>query len=104
MTLFLLWGTGGLFAQHDHELSLYGGGGISSLRYKPTAGNRNFGFGGHFGLGYHYFFSPKWGLGTGVELAFYNARFKVNDLDVRYGATDIDGSPTRCRRSRTSRR
>ena len=42
MTLFLLWGTGGLFAQHDHELSLYGGGGIASKRdTEPLVPNTN---------------------------------------------------------------
>ena len=90
--LFLLWGGEGLFAQHKHEFSLYGGGGLSTLNYKATFGEQKYGLGGHLGLGYHFFFSPKWGLGTGAELAFYNARFNMSGLDIHYMATDMDGT------------
>ena len=83
----------GLFAQHDHEFSLHGGGGLSTLHYKVTVGDQKFGLGAPFGLGYHLFFSPNWGLGTGVELAFYNARFKVNNLNISYNTFDHDGDP-----------
>ena len=91
---FLLWGTAGIYAQedqHQHELSVYGGGGLSTLAYKVTAGNQHHGLGGHFGLGYHFFFAPKWALGTGAEFAFYNARFKMNNFDIRYMTTDMQG-------------
>jgi len=83
--------SGGLFAQHDHELSVWGGGGLSGLNYKPTFGDKKLRLGGHFGLGYHYFFSPKWGLGTGAELGFYNTRFNMNNLENRYMVTDYQG-------------
>ena len=83
--------SGRLFAQHQHELSVYSGGGLSTLAYKPTFGEQKHGLGGHFGLGYHFFFTPNWGLGTGVELACYHARFKMNNLDIRYMTTDRDG-------------
>ena len=92
VALSLLLGSGGLYAQHDHEFSLNGGGGLSTLKYKTTVGERKAGPGGHFGLGYHYFFAPNWGLGTGLELAFYNARFKMDHLNVRYMALDIEAT------------
>ena len=86
-----LFVSGGLFAQipcYRHEFSAYGGGGLSSLNYKPTFGDQNLGFGGHFGLGYHYFFSPKWALGTGAELGFYRSKFKMKELKFQFETTD----------------
>ena len=93
IALFLSCGTIGLFAQHDHEFSLYGGGGSSTLNYKTPIGVQKNGLGGHFGLGYHLFFSQKWGIGTGAELAFYNSWFKMTDLDIRYNTFDRNGDP-----------
>jgi len=89
--ILLLLVSGRLFAQHQHELSVWSGGGLSTLAYKVTAGDQKHGFGGHFGLGYHFFFSPKWGLGTGVEVALYNARFNIDNLSIRYPAIDMQG-------------
>ena len=86
----LVWGT--INAQYDHELSVYGGGGLSALKYKTTIGDRKLGLGGHFGVGYHYFFSPRWGLGTGFELAFYNSKFNLNNLKLLYDVTDMEGN------------
>ena len=91
IALFLFGGIVEIFAQHDHEFSVYGGGGLSSLIYKTTIGDPKLGLGGHFGLGYQFFFTPNWGVGTGVEIACYNARFKMNNLDIRYMTTDGDG-------------
>ena len=88
ITFFLLLSGKELFAQH--ELSLYGGGGLSTLNYKPTFGEQKFGLGGHFGLGYHFFFTPSWGIGTGAELAFYNARFNMEHFYLHYPTVDID--------------
>ena len=84
IVLCLLGGTATMFAQHKHEFSVYGGSGLSTLNYTVTTGEHKAGLGGHFGLGYHYFFSPKWGLGTGAELAIYNAKYNnMNNLNVR---------------------
>ena len=83
--------SGGLFAQiqcYKHEFSVYGGGGLSSLMYKPTFGDQSLRLGGHFGLGYHFFFSPNWGLGTGLELGFYRSKFNMNNLNLHFMATD----------------
>jgi len=84
--------SGGLFAQHKHEISMYGGGGISTLFYQVTTGEYKFGYGGHAGLGYHFFFTPKWSLGTGAEVALYNASFNVKGLYTNYMLTDLDGN------------
>ncbi len=58
--------------QYTHEFSLHGGLGFSGLLYSPAQGNLKGGFGGQIGAGYSYFFSPAWGVHTGVEFAFYN--------------------------------
>ncbi len=77
-----------LNAQNRHEISLYGGGGLSTLNYKVSAGEQQPDFGGKAGLGWHVFFNPHWGLGTGAELAFYNAKYSLNSLTTRSMATD----------------
>ncbi|MCL2727699.1 MAG: OmpA family protein [Bacteroidales bacterium] len=82
IALCLLLATEGLFAQHRHEFSIYSGGGFTTPDYKSPFSEQKFDLGGHFGLGYHLFFSPKWGLGTGTELATYNTRFKIDSLKL----------------------
>jgi outer membrane protein OmpA-like peptidoglycan-associated protein len=81
-----------LKAQHKHELSVYGGGGLSTLKYDVTIGEQKNGFGGQFGLGYQFFFAKNWGLGTGAELGLYNAKFNTDNLNIRYNTTDMDGA------------
>ena len=79
-------------AQYKNEFSLYGGGGMSTLNYNVTAGKQNNGFGGAFGLSYRFFFSEKIGLGTGAELAFYNAKYTLDNLSQQYMTTDLEGT------------
>lgn len=89
----LMFGTA-LTAQTSHEFSLYGGGGLSTLNYKVTLGEQKMGFGGHAGLGYTFFFSPNWGLGTGVELGLYNSKFELkNILNTQYTGVDNTETP-----------
>jgi hypothetical protein len=77
-------------AQHKHEYSIYGGGGLSTLSYSATVGEQKQGFGGLLGLGYQFFFSPNWSIGTGAELSLYNSSFKLNNLLVRESVFDIE--------------
>lgn len=62
-----------------HEFSVYGKGGISTLQYRLDEGTRKNGFGGGAGLGYTWFFAPRWGLQTGLEFNFYRAEARLND-------------------------
>lgn len=80
-----------LNAQHRHEFLLSGSGGLSSLQYEAATGKQKNGLGGNLGLGYRFFFSPQWGLGTGVELACYNTRYNADNISIRYMATDMNG-------------
>lgn len=75
----------------QHELSVYGGGGLSTLKYKTDAGDQKNGYGGLFGLGYTYFFADKLGVSTGVEIGLYNAKTNINNFAYRYMAVDRDG-------------
>ena len=61
------------------EFSIYGGGGLSTLMYDIKGSDKSNGFGGLFGLGYTYFFAPNWGIGSGLEMAFYNAEFQFKE-------------------------
>jgi len=79
-------------AQYKNELSINGGGGLSTLNYNVTAGKQNSGLGGKFGLGYQFFFSKNFGLGTGAELALYNAKYTLDNLSQQYMTADMDGT------------
>jgi len=79
--------------QYRHEIGISVGGGLSSLQYKLTEGKHGIGFGGQAGVGYTFFFSPHWGLGTGAEIAVYQAKAKLSDFSDSYdvqGATAAD--------------
>ena len=79
-------------AQIKHEFSVYGGGGLSTLLYKPAAGGtQSNGFGGLAGLGYTLFFNDYFGIGTGAEIALYNAKMKSATFSSESQAVDFDG-------------
>ena len=65
------------------EISFYFGGGVSTLSYKPDIGSVNTGAGGLFGIGYTWFVSGRWGIVTGIEAAFNNAKYAVNEPYTR---------------------
>ena len=84
LVLFFLCGGGELFAQHKYEFSGHGGFGLSTLNYETAVGEQKNGFGENFGFGFRYFFKPNWGVGSGLELAIYNAKFTMDDYEIRY--------------------
>ena len=75
-----------------HEVSIYGGGGLSTLSYSTEIGDVSSGFGGHLGLGYHYFITSQIGIGTGVEVSLYSSKYSLNELKTSTPATDISGN------------
>jgi len=81
-----------LTSQNKHEFSVYGGGGLSTLKYKMSVGEQKNNFGGLAGIGYTYFFSSKIGLGSGAELALYNAKSTIDNLGDKYMAKDMEGA------------
>ncbi|MDR2579937.1 MAG: OmpA family protein [Fibromonadaceae bacterium] len=75
------------------EFSVYGGGGLSTLMYNVKEGDKSHGFGVFFGLGYTYFFAPSWGLGSGLEMAFYNANYGFKKYSQQpYMSNDYEGN------------
>ncbi len=73
------------------EFSIYAAGGISSMYHKPEAGKVRNGFGGHFGMGYRYFITRQWGVGTGLEWANRLSTVSIDYFSCTYPATDADG-------------
>jgi outer membrane protein OmpA-like peptidoglycan-associated protein len=80
-----------------HEFSIWGAGGISTLNYTPSFGNRTNLAGGAFGMGYTFYFHRNWGIHTGAEVAVYNTTFNLKNLKdsyTRYGFDDLTPSWT----------
>ncbi|NDW17497.1 hypothetical protein D0T53_01035 [Dysgonomonas sp. 216] len=77
--------------QSAHELSVYLGGGLSTLNYDTRVGKQTDGNGGLGGFGYSYFFSEKWGIVTGAEVSLYKARMTFDYLSDKYVTKDVDG-------------
>ncbi len=75
-----------------HEFSFIAGGGLSSMQYTPAAGKQKPGFGGMFGVGYRYFFLPRWSAGTGAGIALHIARTEVSNCNFTENAAAGDGS------------
>ena len=79
-----------LIGQNNQEVSVYAGGGQSTLKYKTAVGKQENGTGGQFGIDYTYFFSEKLGFSSGLEIALYNAKMTVDDFSDKYMVKDID--------------
>ncbi|GAB6008748.1 hypothetical protein [Dysgonomonas reticulitermitis] len=77
-----------LVAQTKQEISVYTGGGLSSLNYKTNIGVHKSLPGGMFGIGYQYFLTSKLGVKTGLELSGSNAKLSINTLSANSRAND----------------
>ncbi|MDR0668354.1 MAG: PorT family protein [Prevotellaceae bacterium] len=75
-------------AQSKNEVSMYVGGGVSTLLYSSSALRSSYDPGGHVGVGYTFFFTPQWGIGTGAELALLSAKASFSSLSDAYNAND----------------
>jgi hypothetical protein len=81
-----------VFGQISHEVSVQGGGGLSTLINKYPAGKNQLGGGGEFGFGYTCFFIKTVGLRIGVDFAFYNAKAMLDGATVTSsGLVDSEG-------------
>lgn len=84
-----------IFAQQrplKHEMSVWGMGGLSTLKYDLRTGNSKDAFGGGAGIGYTYYFSRVVGLNAGFEFTFYNSKSLLNHLETSYMAQDYTGT------------
>ena len=91
-------------AQMIHEFSVYGGGGLSALRYDLSSGDRSGRMGGDFGVGYTFINgnwqaaetgrveNARWGLHTGIGFGLYNAKANLNNVTATSSnLTDEEG-------------
>jgi hypothetical protein len=80
-------------AQITHEISVQGGGGLSTLNYKLKSGKHQLGGGGEFGVGYACFFTKTVGIRIGFDLAFYNSKAQPTSgvIIVTPGLIDSEG-------------
>ena len=75
--------------QFRHEVNAFFGVGTSSFGYDLTSGRSSTLSGGNFGVGYTYFLSEYFGVGTGLELASYNSKLKKASFNnAIFGLTD----------------
>lgn len=77
------------YEQPKHEISLWGGYGLSTFNYDLNKGDRDeWGLGYLGGIGYTYFFNYHWGLGIGAEFAALKS-----ELDLGKSFTDAYHAP-----------
>lgn len=91
LSVLFFWMISPVFGQQAaHEFSFYAGGGPSLLQY--NAGS-SFNAGGLAGLGYRYYFSQRWSVGSGAEFEVYHSRISLDRLSGSSDARDAEGSP-----------
>ena len=85
-----------VFKPQRHELSLYAGGGLSTLQYDLATGKQKNGFGMQAGGGYTFFFTRSVGLGTGLEIDLYQSKAMLSGFSDSYGVTGstVEGNHT----------
>ena len=80
--------------QNRHEISIWGGGGISTFMYDLSLGDRTNGFGAIGGLGYNYFLNYNWSIGLGAEFSLLNAKMTLpsyfDTYDAGHGVSNGD--------------
>jgi len=74
--------------QARHEASVWGAVGLSTLKTDTKVGDNKSGIGPSFGVGYNYFFTDQWSIGSGLELSLYNAKTTINSVSDRYDSND----------------
>jgi hypothetical protein len=74
--------------QSKHEFSVVGAGGLSTLVYNTAQSHRTPGAGATVGLGYEYYFTERWSIGTGAEFSWLNTKNITYSITDHYGATD----------------
>lgn len=84
----LLWAQGGQDQFQKHEFSVGLLGGIHALEYDLSTGKQSKPFSGGVGVGYTYFFKKNIGLATGLDLAFYNSKVKLDEFVGNHTAFD----------------
>ena len=92
LTIIVLFTCTTLFSQEPsrHEVSVWGMGGLSTLKYSLDIGSQKDKVGGGAGIGYTYLFSEKVGVSSGFEFALYNAQACLNSAVSSYMTKDME--------------
>lgn len=78
--------------QRGSYLSLGGGLGLTGFKYHIDGSTTSNRFGFFQGLGYSYFFTPRWGVGTGVYWAQYKSYGRLDTYQAQFeGKIDDEG-------------
>lgn len=85
----------------EQQLSLSAGGGLHQLTYDLNDGTRKGGTGFSFGAGYTFFFSPCWGISTGIGVQTFRSTATL-DLLTKTPDTDSEGDSYELRTRYTS--
>jgi len=80
----------GVMAQEFNrsEVSVNLGGGVSGFQTQPTEGSASQSWTISLGAGYHFFFNPQWGIGTGANFATYNGGISIADYATHQATTN----------------
>lgn len=77
--------------ESPHQLTLSAVGILSKQLDKPTLGKANTENGYQVGVGYRYYLTPKWSLGSGLDYQYYKTNIYLTTLTDRYNTTDLEG-------------
>jgi len=80
--------------EFTHELSVNIGGGVSSFQTQPSQGDNLMQLTGTVGLGYHFFFNPQWGIGSGVNFAAYKGGIIINNYEDKQTSVNTETGHT----------
>ncbi|MBK5719609.1 outer membrane beta-barrel protein [Dysgonomonas sp. Marseille-P4677] len=72
----------------NHEISVWGSGGLSTLKSDLNVGDSENKAGGAFGIGYNYHINENWSLLSGLEMAFYHGESSISEFTDSYNAND----------------
>ncbi len=83
-----------LFSQEPsrHEISVWGMGGLSTLKYDLEIGSQKDKLGGGAGIGYTYYISDVVGISSGFEFALYNSKATLNSAMTSYLTKDMENT------------
>lgn len=84
-----------MIGQKKSEISVYAGGGLSTLKYDLSTGDSKNKMGGTFGLGYTYFVTNNIGIVSGLELSMFNAKSTMGNISEQYMTKDDEGEEFR---------
>lgn len=84
-------GIGRSYGQTKNEVSLYLEGAFSKLDYEILQENSKMKNGYGLGVGYAYYLSEKWSIGTGAELQYMEGSAYRTSVQDAYSTLDMEG-------------